>query len=97
MPAVARIGDFNLPHCSPMVLALGSGSVFVNGRPMSFRGCFNTVHLLPAGKICLPHIGFVGLGSFTVFVHGLGVARFGDYMTFCTFIVQGSTTVFAGG
>jgi uncharacterized Zn-binding protein involved in type VI secretion len=97
MPAVTRIGDPDVPHCSPMVRAVGSGSVYVNGRPMSFQGCVNTVHLIPAGRRCLPHVGAIILGSITVRVHGLGVGRLGDPLSFCTFVAVGSSNVFAGG
>lgn len=98
MPAVTRIGDPDVPHCSPMVRAIGSGSVFVNGRPLSFQGCINTVHLIPAGKKCLPHVGAIIAGSTTVKIHsGFGVGRLGDPLTACTFVAVGSPNVFAGG
>lgn len=109
MPAVTRIGDIDLPHCSLMVRAIGSGSVFVNGRPVSFQGCVNTVHLRPAGIKCLPHVGAIVLGSTTVKVHGFGVGRFGDILAEpiptggigptlgCTWVAQGSGNVFCGG
>lgn len=97
MPAVTRIGDLDVPHCSPMVRAVGSGSVFVIGQPLSFQGCVNTVHLIPAGKKCLPHVGPIALGSTTVRVHGFGVGRIGDPLIACTFVAQGAPTVFAGG
>lgn len=103
MPAVTRIGDIDLPHCSLMVRAIGSGSVFVNGRPVSFQGCVNTVHLMPFGRFCEPHTGAIILGSTTVFVHGFGVGRLGDFLVdpidgyACTWVAQGSGNVFAGG
>ena len=31
MPAVCRIGDADVPHCSGMVRFTGSSNVFVNG------------------------------------------------------------------
>jgi uncharacterized Zn-binding protein involved in type VI secretion len=80
-----------------MVRAVGSGSVFVNGRPISIQGCVNTVHLIPAGKKCLPHVGAIIVGSTTVRVHGLGAGRIGDPLFACTFVAQGSGNVFAGG
>ena len=97
MPAVTRIGDPDVPHCSPMVRAVGSGSVFVNGRALSFQGCVNTVHLIPIGAKCFPHVGAIIVGSTTVNVHGLGVGRIGDALTACTFCAVGSPNVFAGG
>jgi uncharacterized Zn-binding protein involved in type VI secretion len=97
MPAVTRVGDPDVFHCSPMTRAIGSGSVFVNGRPISFQGCVNTVHLLPTFKKCLPHVGPITLGSTTVKIHGLGAGRIGDPLTACTFVAVGSANVFAGG
>jgi uncharacterized Zn-binding protein involved in type VI secretion len=97
MPAVTRVGDPDVPHCSPMVRAVGSGSVFVNGRPISIQGSVNTVHLIPFGRKCLPHVGSIILGSTTVKVHGLGAGRIGDTLLACTFVAVGSANVFAGG
>ena len=54
MPAVARIGDANADHCSPMVQAAGSGNVFCNGRGISRSGDANTPHDLP-GSPCPGH------------------------------------------
>ena len=31
MPAVTRVGDADVPHCSAMVRAVGSPNVFANG------------------------------------------------------------------
>ena len=45
MPAVTRVGDADVAHCSGMSRAQGSGNVFVNGRPVSRQGDQNTVHL----------------------------------------------------
>ena len=45
MPAVTRIGDADVTHCSGMVRAVGSGNVFCNGIPISRQGDVNTVHL----------------------------------------------------
>ena len=97
MPAVTRVGDPDVPHCSPMVRAVGSGSVFVNGRPISIQGSVNTVHLIPVGIKCLPHVAPIILGSTTVRVHGLGAGRIGDPLAACTFVAVGSANVFAGG
>ena len=35
MPAVTRVGDADVAHCSGMSRAQGSGNVFANGRPIS--------------------------------------------------------------
>lgn len=97
MPAVTRVGDADIPHCSPMVRAKGSGSVFVNGRPVSFQGCVNTPHLIPAGKKCAAHVAAIAIGSTTVKVHGFGMGQVFNLLTVCTAVAVGSTTVFAGG
>ena len=47
MPAVTRIGDADVAHCSGMTRAVGSGNVFANGIGISRQGDVNTVHLLP--------------------------------------------------
>lgn len=97
MPAVTRIGDADITHCSGMVRAVGSQSVFINGRALSFETCINTVHLIPAGKGCANHVGPISTGSSTVKVHGLGVGRIGDALSGCTFCAEGSPNVFSGG
>ncbi len=38
MPAATRIGDADVPHCSPMVRAEGSPNVFVNTLKMARKG-----------------------------------------------------------
>jgi|TARA_B100000900_G_C20414671_1_gene648359 uncharacterized Zn-binding protein involved in type VI secretion len=96
MPAVTRIGDADVPHCSGMVRAQGSGNVFCNGRPISRQGDVNTIHLLP-GIPCPPHLAPITLGSFTVRVNGRGCGRIGDSIAGCTFVASGSSNVFAGG
>ena len=42
MPAVTRIGDADVAHCSGMVRAQGSGNVFCNNIPISRQGDNNT-------------------------------------------------------
>jgi uncharacterized Zn-binding protein involved in type VI secretion len=96
MPAVCRVGDADLPHCSAMVRGVGSPNVFVNGIPLSRQTDVNTPHLLPA-TICPTHSAPITLGSITVRVNGLGCGRIGDPITSCTAVAAGSTNVFAGG
>jgi uncharacterized Zn-binding protein involved in type VI secretion len=96
MPAVTRIGDADVTHCSAMVRAQGSGNVFCNGIPISRQGDVNTVHLLP-GAPCLPHATPITTGSTTVFVNSKGCGRIGDALTDCTSVAAGSSNVFAGG
>jgi len=96
MPAATRIGDADVPHCSGMVRAVGSGNVFVNGIPWSRQGDVNTVHLLP-GAPCPPHAAPIAVGSTTVFVNNKGAGRVGDAISGCTSVAAGSPNVFAGG
>ena len=96
MPAVTRIGDADVTHCSGMVRAVGSGNVFCNGIPISRQGDVNTVHLLPGVEFCPSHAAPITTGSTTVFVNGDGAGRIGDAITNCTSVAAGSDNVFAG-
>ena len=93
MPAVTRVGDADVTHCSGMSRAQGSGNVLCNGIPVSRQGDKNTTHLLP-GSPCPPHSAAIGSGSSTVFVNGKGGGRVGDAT--CTSVAAGSSNVFAG-
>ena len=90
---VARVGDQELPHCSPMVRAIGSPNVFCNGRSVSVVGTPNTPHLFPAGKKCPGHTEVLKAGGSTVYVNGLGIGHIGDPT--CTSVAKGSPNVFA--
>ena len=94
MPAVTRVGDADVAHCSGMSRAQGSG-VFANGRPISRQGDKNTTHLKP-GNPCPPHSASISSGSSTVFVNGKGCGRVGDGLGGCTSVAAGSSNVFAG-
>ncbi len=96
MPAVCRVGDADVPHCSGMARAQGSSDVFVNGVSLSRQGDVNTPHLLP-GSPCPGHAAAITVGSTTVFANGKGVGRIGDAISGCTTVAQGSPNVFAGG
>jgi uncharacterized Zn-binding protein involved in type VI secretion len=96
MPAVTRIGDADVPHCSGMVRAVGSPNVFANNIPISRQTDVNTVHLLP-GSPCPSHAAPITTGSRSVFVNNLGCGRIGDGITACTSVAAGSPNVFAGG
>ena len=96
MPAVTRIGDQDVTHCSTPIRAQGSSNVFCNGRAISRQGDMNSVHLLP-GSPCPPHAAPITTGSSKVFVNGKGCGRVGDGITSCTIVVAGSPNVFAGG
>lgn len=95
MPAVTRIGDADVPHCSSMVRAQGSPNVFINGRAVSCQGHLNTGHLRP-GSPCPGHAAPIASGSSTVFANGRGVGRVGDSISGCTSVAAGSSNVFAG-
>lgn len=96
MPAVTRIGDNDVTHCSGMSRAEGSGNVFCNGIAVSRQGDKNTVHLKPPAP-CTPHSVPITTGSTTVFVNGVGCGRVGDAVSSCTSVAVGSNNVFAGG
>ncbi len=94
MPAITRIGDAEIVHCSTPFRAEGSPDVFCNGIPISREGDSNTVHLLP-GLPCPPHTAPISKGSSTVFINGKGCGRVGDPT--CTAVSEGSPNCFAGG
>tara|TARA_B100000287_G_C20391473_1_gene685845 strand:- start:198 stop:485 length:288 start_codon:yes stop_codon:yes gene_type:complete len=95
MPAVTRIGDADVGHCSGMTRAQGSPNVFCNGIEVSRQGDNNTTHLLPAVP-CIPHSAPIAEGSTTVFINGKGCGRIGDSISGCTSVAEGSPNVFAG-
>ena len=95
MPAVCRIGDADVPHCSGMVRAEGSPTVYANYIKVSCQGDNNTGHLLPPPiPICGGHAAPIVSGSSTVFAEYKGVGRIGDAT--CTAVAAGSPNVFAG-
>ena len=95
MPAVTRIGDADVTHCSGMTRAVGSTNVFVNSIGVSRQGDNNTTHLLP-GVPCPPHAAPIAAGSSTVRVNGKGIGRVGDGISGCTSVAAGSPNVFSG-
>ena len=97
MPAVARKGDADAPHCSPMKREGASPNVFANGIAISRQGDANTLHKIPKGKGCGDHQAPITTGSTTVFINGKGCGRIGDAITGCTKVAAGSSNVFAGG
>ena len=99
LPA-ARLLDPEFPHipCSlPMFRAMGSSNVFINGRPASRQFDLNSPHIIKAGKVCIPHIGLLSLGSFSVRINGRGAGRMTDGVFPCTMVAFGSSNVFIGG
>ena len=96
MPAVTRIGDADVAHCSGMTRAAGSPNVFVNSIAISRQGDNNTGHLLPTAVPCPSHSAPIATGSTTVFINGKGCGRVGDGISGCTSVAAGSPNVFAG-
>lgn len=96
MPAVCRVGDRDVTHCSGMVRAQGSPNVFVNGISVSNQGHFNTGHL-KTGIPCLPHKAAITTGSSSVFCNLRGMGRVNDPIAGCTRVAAGSSNVFCGG
>ena len=68
MPAITRIGDADVTHCSTPARAEGSPNVFVNNIAISRQGDNNTTHLLP-GLPCPSHAAPITTGSTTVFIN----------------------------
>lgn len=95
MPAVTRIGDADVTHCSTPIRAQGSGNVFVNGRAVSRQDDDNTVHRVP-GSPCPEHKAHIEKGSEKVFVNGKGCGYVGAAVAGCTAVAQGSSNVFCG-
>ena len=95
---VTFMGAFDISHvvASPTKRAVGSMNVFVHGIPVSRQFDVNTPHLMtPKGPT---HVGFILTGSLTVFTNARGTGRSLDLLSAtCTFVAQGSPTVFAGG
>ena len=94
MPAVTRIGDADVTHCSGMTRAQGSSDVKANGQGISREGDLNTEHLLP-GSPCPGHAIGIQAGDPTVFANGKRIGRVGDPT--CTQVAEGSPDVFSGG
>lgn len=93
MPAVARVSDKGVPHCSGFSILTGSSDVFVNGRPVAFSGSKSSPHLTPS-KRCFTHTSTVVASPRNVFVNGRPIACVGDKLTMCTAIATGSSDVF---
>ena len=95
MPAVTRVGDADVTHCSGMTRAVGSPNVRANSIAISRQGDNNTGHLLP-GVPCPSHAAPIASGSSTVFVNSKGCGRVGDGISGCTSVAAGSPNVFSG-
>ena len=94
MPAVTRIGDADVTHCSGMTRAQGSSDVKANGQGLSREGDLNTEHQLP-GLPCPNHAIGIQSGDPTVFANNKRIGRVGDPT--CTQVAEGSPNVFSSG
>ena len=94
-----RIGDADIPHCSPMVRGVGLSKVFINGIPWSSMTHINVPHLKPVPGIppCVPHVAPIAKGSISVIPVTLNGGRLGDIIATCTAVAMGSLNVFIGG
>ena len=90
MPAVTRIGDADVTHCSGMTRAQGSSDVKANGQGISREGDLNTEHLLP-GSPCPGHAIGIQAGDPTVFANGKRIGRVGDPT--CTQVAEGLSLI----
>jgi uncharacterized Zn-binding protein involved in type VI secretion len=101
--SASRLGDADVEHCSIPFRMMGSFNVFVNGRPWSRMGDYNTPHLLPCScpPCCCFHLAPIAFGSTSVFVNGRMAGRMGDPIggpgNLCTFVGMGSSNVLCGG
>ena len=97
MPAVTRVGDADVTHCTGRTRLDKSSNVFANNIGVSRQGDNNTAHLLPPDvPPCPGHSAPIATGSSTVFVNNKGCGRIGDGITGCTSVAAGASTVFAG-
>ena len=98
MPGVARIGDScSTGHgCdSTSTVIGGSADVFINGIGVERSGDPVAPHTILVGEDCVPHGAVINVGSGTVSVNGIPIARLGD-STDGGEITSASTDVNAG-
>ena len=95
MPAAARRGDAGIPHCSPYVIASGSGDVIINGRGAARVGDRSVPHLRP-GKRCPTHTAAIVTGVGSVLINGRPAATVGSKLSACTAVATGSGDVIIG-
>lgn len=79
MPPAARLGD-QTSHGTPLGPGPGSPNVIIGGKP-AWRATVDS-HTCPLASGPAPHVGgVVTMGSTTVFINGMSVARAGDIIT----------------
>ena len=99
MPAVSRKGDtLSTGHACTGTTTLdtpGQGTVFANSILIARQTDPTVSHPFPPAPPCAPHVANVNVGSSTVFVCGLPIARIGD-STDAGQMTKGSSNVFSG-
>ena len=102
MPIVAVKGDRTTTGhgCNSITTIAGSSlNVYMGGIKVAIKGNALAGHTIPAGvpPVCVGHPGqIVNVGSTTVKVNGIGIARVGDSADGGA-IVAKAGNVFAGG
>jgi|TARA_Y100001951_G_scaffold89368_1_gene81681 uncharacterized Zn-binding protein involved in type VI secretion len=100
MPAVSRKGDsLSTGHICASTSNLDTptqSTVFANGILIARKTDKTVSHPFPPSPPCAPHVAVVNVGSSTVNVVGLSIARKDD-STDAGQMTQGSNNVFAGG
>ena len=99
MPAVSRKGDeLATGHICATTTILDTptqSTVFANSILIARKTDKTISHPFPPSPPCAPHVAVVNVGSSTVSVVGLPIARIGD-STDAGQMTKGSDTVFAG-
>ena len=102
MPAVTRKGDGTTTGhgCDVISTVIGPTgelvSVYVNNIGVECKGNPVAPHTIDVGATCQPHSAVINVGSSTVYVGNIPIARIGD-STDAGVIIGGSSNVFAGG
>ena len=102
MPGVARKDDtISTGHgCDGTSTIIGptgaSANVFVNNRAVECKGNPVAAHTIMSGIVCVPHSAVINIGSPTVFVGNIEVARLTDSVDSGN-ITSASTNVIANG
>lgn len=95
MAGVSRLTDIDSGHdaCAPRPIVDNcSSDVFTNKLPTAKVGSILDTHE------CIEHpahMGMVSVGSPTVYVNGVSIARIGDLVSCGGSLVQGSSNVFS--
>ena len=100
MPAVSREGDsLSTGHICVSTTVLDTptqSSVRANSILIARKTDPTVSHPFPPAPPCVPHVAVVNVGSSTVYVEGLAIARIGD-STDAGAMTAGSPNVYAGG